>query len=95
MVGIQCNQANGSAMKQIGTSTVTAIVGSATHAQFGARAALTTCGNEASTTSSHNLQSIVSEAGASATSAPLSCGRPRVKAALNLEHPLMEPHPTD
>ena len=69
------------------------------HAQVlsraGAQSALGAITDAASTASGHNPQSVVSKEREIATSVLLSPGHRRVPAALDPEHPLMGPHPTD
>ncbi len=61
----------------------------------GAHSVLGAITDAASAASRHNPQRAVSKEGAIATSVLLSRGRRSVPAALDPEHPLMGPHPTD
>ena len=61
----------------------------------GAQSALGAITDAASTASRHNPQRAVSKERAIATSVLLSRGRQGAPAALDPEHPLMGPHPTD
>ena len=69
------------------------------HAQMLSRAealsALGAVADAASTNSRHDRHRAVSKENAIATSVLLSRGRQGVPAALDPEHPLMGPHPTD
>lgn len=61
----------------------------------GAQPALAAFADATSIASGHNRQRAMSQESSMATSKLLSRGRQRVPAALDLEHPLMGPHPTD